>query len=403
MLGSKHFYRFAFFALIVASFVAGSKAASAQDAYVSAGGGCLRLRHNANFNSGWKRCLKDTSVLKVLESRPNSRWMKVQTSAGIGFVFKKYVTDTKPVLTAKATQTRPTSPAPSPGPQVTRDPQPTPQASPQLNGPTPATRTPTRALPATRSTTEINPPITNARPPRAPPSPTPASASNNAPVDCSKFRNPENPAPKGFCECMDEIKVPYFDGKTVREGNIQINRDYKDKVLSIFKQLASDRYVISGIEPASNFGWNDNLSMQKGTLGNTSGYNYRKSAGGTESSHAWGTAIDLNPKCNPQTWYSPKTGKVIKRDPENAVYDESRPCTITRKTEMGRKVIKAFEDAGFTWMGEGLPGQPNNHDYQHFDVRPRPKADKDGYICKSRRPSNPQTAALAGAANNVAP
>ncbi|MEY9872548.1 hypothetical protein ABH931_002024 [Streptacidiphilus sp. MAP12-33] len=154
-----------------------------------------------------------------------------------------------------------------------------------------------------------------------------------------------------------------FDGKLHR-GVLVVNADVVSSVKRIFTRLLSDRFPIRQMEPIEQYGGDDNASMR---ADNSSAFNCRRAsqanAPATDSPHANGRAIDLNPLENPWTdprchcWQpssryaarTPGTGKIIK----------------------GNAVWQAFHAEGWIW--QDIKGA----DYQHFDTgypsRPLPR------------------------------
>lgn len=96
---------------------------------------------------------------------------------------------------------------------------------------------------------------------------------------------------------------------------------------------------------------------------NTSAFNYRSISGSsTLSKHAYGMAIDLNPRINPYvkgTVIQPENGSAYtQRDP--------RKCEGKYREQMIQKgdyVYRLFRDHGFTWGGDWA----SLKDYQHFE------------------------------------
>ena len=86
---------------------------------------------------------------------------------------------------------------------------------------------------------------------------------------------------------------------------------------------------------------------------NTSGFNYRTVTGGKKlSKHSYGFAIDINPVQNPYF-----KGKVVL--PEGAIYNPSKPGTLTSDCV----VVKTFIRLGWDWGGNWK----SLKDYQHFE------------------------------------
>ncbi len=139
------------------------------------------------------------------------------------------------------------------------------------------------------------------------------------------------------------LNVSYvgFDGAT-HQGTIIVNASIADKTVAVFKSLFEQKFPINNMMPIDAYQGIDAISMAND---NTSAFNCRAVAGSSAfSEHAYGTAIDINPKENP-------TGSA------------------TLKAKTGKGVVtpviaKLFKDAGFKWGGEWT----SKKDYQHFSV-----------------------------------
>lgn len=145
-----------------------------------------------------------------------------------------------------------------------------------------------------------------------------------------------------------------FDGD-VRQGRIVVHREYSGRILAVFRRLYAKRFRIRRIEPIERYGGSDHDSM---AADNTSGFNCRQVAGTNRwSNHAYGKAIDLNPRENP---YVTESGHVS--PPEGAPYADRKP---TRKGMIAKRgpVVRSFRRiAGWRWGGNWA----GTRDYQHF-------------------------------------
>jgi hypothetical protein len=149
------------------------------------------------------------------------------------------------------------------------------------------------------------------------------------------------------------LRIPYwgFEGK-VHQGEMIVAKSVAGDVLKVFRQLYAEQFPIERMVRIENYGGDDNASM---AANNTSAFNCRLLTDSTSlSEHAYGTAIDINPKQNPYV----KGSTVL--PPEGKDYlDRSnvRPGMI----EQG-SVKKVFESIGWKWGGEW----ESLKDYQHF-------------------------------------
>ncbi|MEK7494660.1 MAG: M15 family metallopeptidase [Patescibacteria group bacterium] len=165
--------------------------------------------------------------------------------------------------------------------------------------------------------------------------------------------NPSFPCPKEIREMLVVIEVPYFSFEgTRRQGQLVVHQELAEDIKYIFKALAEKQFPLSKVIPIAGkqYEWDDERSMQDD---NTSCFNYRTIAGTDRISwHAYGRAIDINPKRNPYI----KNGVT---SPKGALYDSSVPGTITSDSF----VVTLFKERGFEWGGDWT----DRKDYQHFE------------------------------------
>lgn len=158
-------------------------------------------------------------------------------------------------------------------------------------------------------------------------------------------------APEHVLASLALIDIRYlsFDGRTHR-GQLVVHRDLADEVLAIFEALRVLRFPIRKAIPIAAYGWDDRASMDDD---NTSAFNYRVIlATDTLSNHAFGRALDINPRINPYTTAGHGTL------PQGAAYDPSLPGALKE----GSPEVAAFTSRGWRWLGtRDLP------DWQHFE------------------------------------
>jgi len=156
--------------------------------------------------------------------------------------------------------------------------------------------------------------------------------------------------PNEIIEQMVVLEVEYYDYKDkISTGKIVVNKKVKDEVNAIFKELALIKFPIEKIMPISEYGWDDDKSMEDN---NSSSFNYRTVMGSSKlSDHSYGTAIDINPRYNPMI----KNGEIY---PVNGIYDVKMKGTITADSQ----VVKIFKKYGWKWGGD----YKSLKDYQHF-------------------------------------
>lgn len=151
-----------------------------------------------------------------------------------------------------------------------------------------------------------------------------------------------------------EINHLDFQGR-VRRGELIVNTDVADSVVRIFSQLYEAKFPIRRMKSAEAYAGDSDASLR---ADNTSAFNCRRgdqiNAPFTDSPHANGRAIDVNPRENP--WmdlrcdcWSP-TAEFAER--------RKAPGTILK----GGIVWRAFIAEGWLWQNIDVP------DYMHFDT-----------------------------------
>ena len=159
---------------------------------------------------------------------------------------------------------------------------------------------------------------------------------------------------------LDTLYVQHvdFQGNT-QEGVIVCNRAISADLRDIFAELYRAKYPIERIRPISEYGNDDERSMQ---ANNTSCYCYRPINGSSKlSKHALGLAIDINPLYNP----------CVRRQKDGTLRVEpatGRPY-IDRQQPFKYKITtqdlcyRLFTRHGFRWGGSWRTVK----DYQHFE------------------------------------
>ena len=170
-------------------------------------------------------------------------------------------------------------------------------------------------------------------------------------------RSPELKIPEYVPDSMKNtfasVKVGYIDFEGVeKSGFLIVHKDLGKEVVEIFQLLKTIGFPIDKINPMSDYGWDDDLSMEDN---NTSAFNYRRIKNSKQiSNHALGCAIDLNPVQNP----------FVKRgvfSPANSYYERDSLGVVLKEG----KVVQIFKDYGWSWGGDWRSVQ----DYQHFEKR----------------------------------
>ncbi len=151
------------------------------------------------------------------------------------------------------------------------------------------------------------------------------------------------------------ITMPHwgFDGK-IHTGRLVVNKDVADDVVSVFKKLYGYRFPIRKMEPVDAYKGSDYDSID---AGNTSAFNCRSATGSTSwSEHAYGRALDLNPRENP---YIYADGSNAHRNADAYV---KRPLHKPGVINPGDRVVRAFAAIGWGWGGYWSGAK----DLQHF-------------------------------------
>ncbi len=147
-----------------------------------------------------------------------------------------------------------------------------------------------------------------------------------------------------------------FDGG-VTTGELVVHADVADGVVEVFRALFEAGYPVRSMRLVDDFGGSDDASMAQD---NTSAFNCRPISRGTGwSEHAYGRAIDLNPRENPYV-----RGTLV-LPPEGAEF-AARP-EAPGVVHADDTVVRAFAAQGWQWGGYWT----SPTDYQHFSVTGR--------------------------------
>ncbi len=141
------------------------------------------------------------------------------------------------------------------------------------------------------------------------------------------------------------VSVSYYDfNGAVQQGTLIVNKTITAKTVAAFKVLFAQQFPINKITPIDAYKGDDTASM---AADNTSAFNCRPVAGTKVfSEHAYGTAIDINPKEN-----------VASASPAVALAKEGQGVLTSA-------AVQAVKSAGFKWGGDWT----SKKDYQHFSI-----------------------------------
>ncbi|MGW4424953.1 M15 family metallopeptidase [Streptosporangium sp. NPDC004631] len=200
-------------------------------------------------------------------------------------------------------------------------------------------------------------PASTAPPPSASPAPAgpPPFSAKISKVTRDRLRyswRPGCPVPIGD---LRMVTMTYwgFDDRP-HTGDLVVHKDATDAVVTVFGRLYGWRWPIYKMEPVDAYKGDDFDSIE---ADNTSAFNCRPATGSSNwSQHAYGRAIDLNPRENP---YVSANGTVAHK---NARRFARRPVHAPGVINPGDRVVRAFQRVGWEWGGywSGIK------DYQHF-------------------------------------
>ena len=159
---------------------------------------------------------------------------------------------------------------------------------------------------------------------------------------------------------LDTLTVPYvdFEGRT-QQGMLVCNKAISKDLREIFDELYKAKYPIERIRPISEYGNDDERSMQ---ANNTSCYCYRTVEGSSKlSKHARGMAIDVNPLYNPCVKRK-KDGTLLVQPSTGKPY-VNRSKSFKYKITQQDLCYRLFTKHGFKWGGAWR----SLKDYQHFE------------------------------------
>jgi hypothetical protein len=170
-------------------------------------------------------------------------------------------------------------------------------------------------------------------------------------------------APVG-CERLKLIRFEHvgFDGMSHR-GEIVVMDAAADHVRRIFKSLLEMNFPIDKARLMNDYNGDDDAAIEDN---NTSGFNHRNVEGGNALSlHAYGLAIDLNPKLNPYVRRD-RSGRVLSVSPPSSIdYVRRSRSFANPRLGMAESVVGLFAEHGFSVWGGYWPYEV---DYQHFAV-----------------------------------
>jgi hypothetical protein len=245
------------------------------------------------------------------------------------------------------------------GPMQASAPVPTPSPEPIPSSATSVPPSPSTSAPST-SAPSSTPVATPATPSSADPVITRIGDTQWALIEGTGTWRPECPVGRGDLRRLD-VNYVDFDG-VVQRGHLIVHRDSVEDVATVFVGLFDAGFPIERMESVEAFDGDVVRSLE---ANNTSAFNCRRpdqiNAPVTDSPHANGRAIDINPYQNP--WTDPRCDCwVPSADYAN---DRTGAGVITE----GSLPWALFTELGWIWQDIKVP------DYMHFDTgfpsRPR--------------------------------
>jgi hypothetical protein len=168
-----------------------------------------------------------------------------------------------------------------------------------------------------------------------------------------------------LCDRLRVVGIRYidFEGRT-RQGEIVVLDAVAENVKALFNTLYEKKFPLNKVAPMERYGGDDAASMADN---NTSAFNARAVSGGSRwSLHAYGVAIDVNPRQNPYISFNTAgAAAVLPPSAQEVAFDRS-----TERVGAGRSedVVELFAQHGFLrWGGDWKSPK----DYQHFEVGTR--------------------------------
>lgn len=167
------------------------------------------------------------------------------------------------------------------------------------------------------------------------------------------------------------IRFLHYDfSKNVRVGEIIVNRNIKDEVISMFRTLFNKKYEINSFKLIDDYFYTNsddrNEVDRRSILDNNSYcFFYRKIFGKNKlSKHSLGLAIDINPFYNPYVPYIDGKSYYGDLTLEEVEYTD-REQNNKHFIKKGDTLYKLFDNNEFLWGGN----YEFTKDYQHFEIK----------------------------------
>ena len=180
-----------------------------------------------------------------------------------------------------------------------------------------------------------------------------------------KFRNVLHARAPVGCDRLKLIRFEHlgFDGR-IHQGEIMVMDAAGNHVSQLFKRLLAKNFPIARARLMNYYDGDDDRAQADN---NTSGFNHRNVEGSHALSlHAYGLAIDVNPRQNPYARQD-GSGMLLSVSPPSSINYVSRLQSFADpRLGTAESVIDLFAEHGFPiWGGRWR----HDVDYQHFAVR----------------------------------
>ena len=149
----------------------------------------------------------------------------------------------------------------------------------------------------------------------------------------------------------------------IQVGELIVNAELDSEFLEIFLELFTKEYEIQSVYLVDMYWAGDPIATDYASIdeNNTSAFNYRTiSPGGSLSRHAFGKAIDINPRQNPYVTYY---NGIPHWEDVNADAYIDRSSGLDHLIDHDDDCYQAFIQRGYTWGGDWSL----TLDYQHFE------------------------------------
>ena len=160
---------------------------------------------------------------------------------------------------------------------------------------------------------------------------------------------------------LRHIRALHWDyDNQMHVGEMIVNREIADRVVSIFRKLFDAKYPIQRMLLPDVYDADDEIQMRDN---NSSCFCYRAIAGTEKlSKHARGLAIDINTLYNP--YYKNRDDGTRFIQPATAADYCDRTWDFPYKIDHQDLCLRLFTEAGFEWGGDWTSCK----DFQHFEL-----------------------------------